>query len=353
MEANQTPDPTGYTTMAALDAEPPGGFCQPEVRYRAFREALTGVELGSWDIRIIHWLVGWDDATCRTVVSLLWRARQAGEAAAIGSVREHLASLADHVGRRLADEHADRQAIAEETATHLRMLARDAKPPAVDSESWTCAGCGAQMIGRRPAGDRCPECATQAGALEDAARQVIAAWQSGDCDWDSTGLGSLTVAVSSLHAALRHGGAANPAEVSRSPGAVVLTAEQAATARQALADAAAARRAGGWCRDCLTGECSDHTADVGRAEVYEALGRELGQHQDDDRAGELDGLEPCCTACGARCGIFQGHGPGWHHFRGDGTAEHPAGLFDAGHVPAVAWRPAEGETGGGSDACGH
>ncbi len=78
---NQTTDPTGYTPTAALDSEPPGGYCQPEVRYRAFRAALAGVDLGSFDIRIIHWLVGWDDPTVRTVVSLLWRARQAGEAA--------------------------------------------------------------------------------------------------------------------------------------------------------------------------------------------------------------------------------------------------------------------------------
>ena len=31
-------------------------------------------------------------------------------------------------------------------------------PAAIDSESWTCQGCGAAMIGRRPPGDRCREC---------------------------------------------------------------------------------------------------------------------------------------------------------------------------------------------------
>src|SRR6266702_4813766 len=109
MEDYGPTDPTGYTTMAALDAEPPGGYCQPEVRLKAFREALAGVELGSHDVKIIHWLIGWDDATCRTAVSLLWRARQAGEAAAIGSAREHLASLAGHIDRRLENENEDRQ----------------------------------------------------------------------------------------------------------------------------------------------------------------------------------------------------------------------------------------------------
>jgi hypothetical protein len=28
----------------------------------------------------------------------------------------------------------------------------------VDSEPWTCQGCGGQFIGRRPEGDRCKEC---------------------------------------------------------------------------------------------------------------------------------------------------------------------------------------------------
>jgi hypothetical protein len=28
----------------------------------------------------------------------------------------------------------------------------------LDSEPWTCRGCGAEMIGRRPAGDRCQDC---------------------------------------------------------------------------------------------------------------------------------------------------------------------------------------------------
>ena len=135
MEANQTPDPTGYTTMAALDAEPPRrGSASP--RCATGRSAKPS-PASSWAPGTSGSFTGLSAGTTPHAAqscSLLWRARQAGEAAAIGSVREHLASRADHIGRRLADEHAERQAIAEETAAHLRMLAHDAKPPPADSE---------------------------------------------------------------------------------------------------------------------------------------------------------------------------------------------------------------------------
>ena len=39
-----------------------------------------------------------------------------------------------------------------------------ARWPVLDSELWTCAGCGGQFIGRRPASDRCRYCQT-GGAL--------------------------------------------------------------------------------------------------------------------------------------------------------------------------------------------
>ncbi len=60
------------------------------------------------------------------------------------------------------------------------------------------------------------------------------------------------------------------------------------------------------------------------------------------RPGEDDEDEAYCSVCGAPCGIFRGHGDGWHHFRDDGTAAAPVVLYDPGHTPAVAWRPAEG-----------
>jgi hypothetical protein len=72
------------------------------------------------------------------------------------------------------------------------------------------------------------------------------------------------------------------------------------------------------------------------ADVLEGLLGALndGEHGQGD---ELDGLEPYCTECGAWCGIFRGHGGGWHHWRGQGTAASPVELYDAGHEPVVAW----------------
>jgi hypothetical protein len=68
----------------------------------------AGVQLGEYDRRIIDWLAGWETATCAVVASL---------------------------------------------------IARAAEPmPGVDSESWTCASCGGQMIGQRPADDCCQDC---------------------------------------------------------------------------------------------------------------------------------------------------------------------------------------------------
>jgi hypothetical protein len=59
-----------------------------------------------------------------------------------------------------------------------------------------------------------------------------------------------------------------------------------------------------------------------------------------DEDGEDDEDEPYCYTCGSPVGIFRGHGDGWHHFRGEGTAANPVELFDASHAPEVAWRPA-------------
>jgi hypothetical protein len=53
-----------------------------------------------------------------------------------------------------------------------------------------------------------------------------------------------------------------------------------------------------------------------------------------------DENEPYCKTCSETVHIFQSHGDGWHHYRGEGTAASPVELYDAGHVPAVGWRPA-------------
>lgn len=59
-------------------------------------------------------------------------------------------------------------------------------------------------------------------------------------------------------------------------------------------------------------------------------------------ADDEDDAEPYCETCGAQAGIFHGLGDGWHPYRGNGTAEAPNELYDAGHDVAVAWRYPDG-----------
>ena len=61
----------------------------------------------------------------------------------------------------------------------------------------------------------------------------------------------------------------------------------------------------------------------------------------DPDADEGDDLEPYCQTCGARAGIFIGHGPDWHHYTGEGTVLSRVKLFNAGHAPVIAWREAK------------
>jgi hypothetical protein len=68
-----------------------------------------------------------------------------------------------------------------------------------------------------------------------------------------------------------------------------------------------------------------------------ALVERLNARLDEDYA--LDD-EPYCATCGATVGIFHGHGTAWLHFTGQGTADSPVDLYDAGHEPVIAWRPA-------------
>ena len=63
----------------------------------------------------------------------------------------------------------------------------------------------------------------------------------------------------------------------------------------------------------------------------------LQDRLDEDQADED---EPYCQACGAVVGIFIGHGDAWLHYTGEGTVASPVELYDAGHAPEVAWRPA-------------
>lgn len=70
-------DPTGYAPSGPVEQAPVVPFAEREVREEAMAAALAGVELGAYDQQIIDWLLGWDDPTIRTVVSLIWRAREA------------------------------------------------------------------------------------------------------------------------------------------------------------------------------------------------------------------------------------------------------------------------------------
>jgi len=77
-----SPTPHAYIPDGPVEAAPYEGYCPPEVRREAFAAVLAGVEMGAYDLRILAWLTQWDDTTCRTIASLMWRCRLAGEAEA-------------------------------------------------------------------------------------------------------------------------------------------------------------------------------------------------------------------------------------------------------------------------------
>jgi hypothetical protein len=76
------------------------------------------------------------------------------------------------------------------------------------------------------------------------------------------------------------------------------------------------------------------------------IAERLAAHDDHDQADALvtddqdDEPETYCRTCGADVGIFIGHGGAWLHYTGQGTVASPVELYDAGHAPDVAWRPA-------------
>ena len=74
--------PHAYIPAGPVEAAPYLGYCPPEVRQEAFAAVLDGVGTGAYDRRIVAWLTGWDDTTCRTIASLMWRCRPAGGAEA-------------------------------------------------------------------------------------------------------------------------------------------------------------------------------------------------------------------------------------------------------------------------------
>ena len=56
---------------------------------------------------------------------------------------------------------------------------------------------------------------------------------------------------------------------------------------------------------------------------------------------DADALEPYCTECGARAGVFTALGGDWRHYAGD-AEDRTTQPFDAGHPPVIGWRRAKG-----------
>lgn len=74
---SRTP-PHEYIPAGPLQDAPSGGYRELAIRLDAFEDVLAGVDIGTYDEKIVVWLAGLDDTTCRTVASLLWRCRLAG-----------------------------------------------------------------------------------------------------------------------------------------------------------------------------------------------------------------------------------------------------------------------------------
>lgn len=67
---------------AAFDANPGVGAGDPErLRLLTGACAAAGVELGDYDLRLLRWVAGWEDATCVQIAGMITRAYRAGLAA--------------------------------------------------------------------------------------------------------------------------------------------------------------------------------------------------------------------------------------------------------------------------------
>jgi hypothetical protein len=59
---------------------------------------------------------------------------------------------------------------------------------------------------------------------------------------------------------------------------------------------------------------------------------------DDELPYGDDALEPYCTECDARIGIFMARGGNWLHYTGN-PEDRDVYPYDPGHAPVLAWRP--------------
>jgi hypothetical protein len=62
---------------------------------------------------------------------------------------------------------------------------------------------------------------------------------------------------------------------------------------------------------------------------------------DDELPYGDDALEPYCTGCGARIGIFAARGGDWLHYAGE-QEDRDVRPYDPGHAPIIGWRPTPG-----------
>jgi hypothetical protein len=69
---------TEYAPAGPIQTSPAAPFTEPDIRLNALITALRHVKLGSYDEEVLVWLSNLDDPTCRTIVSLILRAREAG-----------------------------------------------------------------------------------------------------------------------------------------------------------------------------------------------------------------------------------------------------------------------------------
>jgi hypothetical protein len=130
--AAATPHP--YVPPGPVETTPYLGYCQPEVRQEAFAVVLVGVQMGAYDTRIVNWLAGWDDPTCRTIASLMHRCRLAGTA----HLATRLGGLRALVDAVLGSEDRSRQLALEHVEAELADICA-APPPEPGSVMLTAA----------------------------------------------------------------------------------------------------------------------------------------------------------------------------------------------------------------------
>ncbi|NJC70635.1 hypothetical protein HC031_13060 [Planosporangium thailandense] len=81
-----------YAPLAALETEPVGAYTDPGLREEALRDALRGIDLGTYDERMIDWTVRqFDNSALRVLVSWIERARRAatGDGLEVDRVRRN------------------------------------------------------------------------------------------------------------------------------------------------------------------------------------------------------------------------------------------------------------------------